>query len=125
MLFFSQRDFCLKGVNCIGVPKTIDNDVAHTETTFGYNTAVSVAMDDLDRLHTTATSHHRVLTLFLALQVPLLLHHIWLTKHGQMSLAFHLFGHKADSVERAGFLYILLKLFRPIGEFVKIRHFKC
>lgn len=59
----SSRDFCLKGVNCIGVPKTIDNDVAHTETTFGYNTAVSVAMDALDRLHTTATSHHRVLTL--------------------------------------------------------------
>ena len=59
----SSRDFCLKGVNCIGVPKTIDNDVAHTETTFGYNTAVSVAMEALDRLHTTASSHHRVLTL--------------------------------------------------------------
>lgn len=59
----SSRDFCLKGVNCIGVPKTIDNDVAHTETTFGYNTAVSVAMEALDRLHTTASAHHRVLTL--------------------------------------------------------------
>ena len=59
----SSRDFCLKGINCIGVPKTIDNDVAHTETTFGYNTAVNVAMEALDRLHTTATSHHRVLTL--------------------------------------------------------------
>lgn len=59
----SSRDFCLKGVNCIGVPKTIDNDVANTETTFGYNTAVSVAVDALDRLHTTATAHHRVLTL--------------------------------------------------------------
>ena len=59
----SSRDFCLKGVNCIGVPKTIDNDVAHTETTFGYNTAVSVAMEAIDRLHSTAETHHRVMVL--------------------------------------------------------------
>ena len=59
----SSRDFSLKGVNFIGVPKTIDNDVAHTDMTFGYNTAVSVATDAIDRLHTTAESHHRVLIL--------------------------------------------------------------
>ena len=59
----SSRDFSLKGVNCIGVPKTIDNDVAHTEMTFGYNTAVSVATEALDRLHTTAESHHRIMVL--------------------------------------------------------------
>ena len=59
----SSRDFSLKGVNCIGVPKTIDNDVAHTDTTFGYNTAVSVAAEALDRLHTTAESHHRLMIL--------------------------------------------------------------
>lgn len=59
----SSRDFSLKGVNFIGVPKTIDNDVAHTDTTFGYNTAVSVATDAIDRLHTTAESHHRVMVL--------------------------------------------------------------
>ena len=59
----SSRDFSLKGVNCIGVPKTIDNDVAHTDMTFGYNTAVSVAVDALDRLHTTAEAHHRVMIL--------------------------------------------------------------
>lgn len=59
----SSRDFSLKGVNFIGVPKTIDNDVAHTDMTFGYNTAVSVATEALDRLHTTAESHHRVLIL--------------------------------------------------------------
>ena len=59
----SSRDFSLKGVNFIGVPKTIDNDVAHTDVTFGYNTAVSVATEALDRLHTTAESHHRVLIL--------------------------------------------------------------
>ena len=53
----------LKGVNFIGVPKTIDNDVAHTDMTFGYNTAVSVATEALDRLHTTAASHHRVMIL--------------------------------------------------------------
>ena len=48
----SARDFATKGVNIVGVPKTIDNDVACTEITFGYNTAVSVAMEALDRLHT-------------------------------------------------------------------------
>lgn len=59
----SSRDLCSKGIKCIGIPKTIDNDVEHTEVTFGFNTAVSVAMEALDRLHTTAYSHHRVLTL--------------------------------------------------------------
>ena len=59
----SSRDFSLKGVNCIGVPKTIDNDVAHTDMTFGYNTAVSVAAEALDRLHTTAEAHHRIMIL--------------------------------------------------------------
>ena len=59
----SARDFSLKGVNVIGVPKTIDNDVACTEITFGYNTAVSVASDALDRLHTTGETHHRIMVL--------------------------------------------------------------
>ncbi len=59
----SARDFTLKGVNVIGVPKTIDNDVACTEITFGYNTAVSVASDALDRLHTTGETHHRIMVL--------------------------------------------------------------
>ena len=59
----SGRDFSLRGVNVIGVPKTIDNDVAHTEITFGYNTAVSIATEAIDRLHTTAASHHRIMVL--------------------------------------------------------------
>ena len=59
----SARDFSTKGVNIIGVPKTIDNDVACTEITFGYNTAVSVAMEALDRLHTTGETHHRIMVL--------------------------------------------------------------
>ena len=59
----SARDFSVKGVNVIGVPKTIDNDVACTEITFGYNTAVSVASDALDRLHTTGETHHRIMVL--------------------------------------------------------------
>ena len=59
----SARDFSLKGINVIGVPKTIDNDVACTEITFGYNTAVSVAMEALDRLHTTGATHHRIMVL--------------------------------------------------------------
>ncbi len=59
----SARDFSTKGVNVIGVPKTIDNDVACTEVTFGYNTAVSVAMEALDRLHTTGETHNRIMVL--------------------------------------------------------------
>ena len=59
----SARDFSLRGINVIGVPKTIDNDVACTDITFGYNTAVSVAAEALDRLHTTAETHHRIMVL--------------------------------------------------------------
>ena len=59
----SARDFFKKGLNVIGVPKTIDNDVACTEITFGYNTAVSVATEALDRLHTTGETHHRIMVL--------------------------------------------------------------
>ena len=59
----SARDFSTKGVNIIGVPKTIDNDVACTEITFGYNTAVSAAMEALDRLRTTGETHHRIMVL--------------------------------------------------------------
>ena len=59
----SARDLSLKGINVIGVPKTIDNDVACTEITFGYNTAVSVATEALDRLHTTGETHHRIMVL--------------------------------------------------------------
>jgi ATP-dependent phosphofructokinase / diphosphate-dependent phosphofructokinase len=51
---------CL-GVNIIGVPKTIDNDLEATERTFGFDTAVSIATESLDRLHTTAAAHHRVM----------------------------------------------------------------
>ena len=50
-----------KGCPIIGVPKTIDNDVGGTEVTFGYDTAVNIAMEAIDRLHTTAESHHRVM----------------------------------------------------------------
>ncbi len=49
------------GVNVVGVPKTIDNDLNATDYTFGFDTAVNVAMEAMDRLHTTAESHHRVM----------------------------------------------------------------
>ncbi|HEY3688475.1 MAG TPA: 6-phosphofructokinase [Streptosporangiaceae bacterium] len=49
------------GVNVVGVPKTIDNDLGATDYTFGFDTAVNIAMEAIDRLHTTAESHHRVL----------------------------------------------------------------
>ena len=45
----------------VGVPKTIDNDLGATDYTFGFDTAVNIAMEAIDRLHTTADSHHRVL----------------------------------------------------------------
>lgn len=51
------------GVPVIGVPKTIDNDIGGTEVTFGFDTAVTVATEAIDRLHTTAESHHRVMAL--------------------------------------------------------------
>ncbi|MFI7243746.1 6-phosphofructokinase [Streptomyces qinglanensis] len=49
------------GIRCVGVPKTIDNDLSATDYTFGFNTAVTVATEAIDRLHTTAESHMRVL----------------------------------------------------------------
>lgn len=49
------------GLNIIGIPKTIDNDVWGTDVTFGFNTAVDIATDSIDRLHSTASSHKRVM----------------------------------------------------------------
>src|SRR5207247_7522064 len=50
-----------RGVAVVGVPKTIDNDLGATDYTFGFDTAVNIAMEAIDRLHTTAESHHRAL----------------------------------------------------------------
>lgn len=50
-----------KGIPIVGVPKTIDNDLMETDVTFGYNTALETATDALDKLHSTAESHHRVM----------------------------------------------------------------
>jgi len=55
------HDLFKKGLNTIGVPKTIDNDLPGTDYTFGFDTAVNIVMEAIDRLHTTAESHHRVL----------------------------------------------------------------
>lgn len=52
-----------KGVPIVGIPKTIDNDLQETDVTFGYNTALETATDALDKLHSTAESHHRVMVL--------------------------------------------------------------
>ena len=51
------------GVPVVGVPKTIDNDISGTDYTFGFDTAVSIVTDAIDRLHTTAESHHRIMVL--------------------------------------------------------------
>jgi 6-phosphofructokinase 1 len=50
-----------RGIHVVGVPKTIDNDLNATDYTFGFDTAVNIAMEAIDRLHTTAESHHRAL----------------------------------------------------------------
>lgn len=52
-----------KGVPVIGVPKTIDNDIGETEITFGFDTALNIATEAIDRLHTTAESHHRAMVI--------------------------------------------------------------
>jgi len=57
----AAKPFTERGINCIGVPKTIDNDLWGSDITFGFATAVQVATEALDRVHTTAASHHRVM----------------------------------------------------------------
>ncbi|HYN36976.1 MAG TPA: ATP-dependent 6-phosphofructokinase, partial [Actinomycetota bacterium] len=52
-----------EGINVIGVPKTIDNDLSATDFTFGFHTAVQICTDAIDRLHSTAESHNRVIVL--------------------------------------------------------------
>jgi 6-phosphofructokinase 1 len=56
----AQRLFAM-GLHVVGVPKTIDNDLSATDYTFGFDTAVAIATEAIDRLHTTAESHHRVI----------------------------------------------------------------
>ncbi|HEY9227560.1 MAG TPA: ATP-dependent 6-phosphofructokinase [Gemmatimonadaceae bacterium] len=57
------KRLCDKGMRIVGVPKTIDNDVSGTITTFGFDTAVNTALEAIDRLHTTAESHDRVIVM--------------------------------------------------------------
>jgi 6-phosphofructokinase 1 len=55
------HEFCKRGVPVVGVPKTIDNDIVGTTNCFGFDTAVAFATDAIDRLHTTAEAHHRLM----------------------------------------------------------------
>jgi 6-phosphofructokinase 1 len=57
------HELCQKGAPVIGVPKTIDNDIGGTEVTFGFDTAVNTATEAIDKLHSTAEAHHRVMVL--------------------------------------------------------------
>ena len=69
-----------RGLGVIGVPKTIDNDLNATDYTFGFDTAVNIVMESLDRLRTTGTSHHR------ALVVEVMGRHAgWIALHGGMA----------------------------------------
>ena len=72
------------GINCIGVPKTIDNDLEATAMTFGFDSAVATVMDALDRVHTTATSHKRVMV------VEVMGRHAgWIALHGGLAGGAH------------------------------------
>src|SRR5262245_64919367 len=55
------HQFCQRGIPVVGVPKTIDNDIAGTSNCFGFDTAVDFATDAIDRLHVTAEAHHRIM----------------------------------------------------------------
>jgi len=57
----SAAEFARKGLTIMGVPKTIDNDLWGTDVTFGFDTAVTTATEAIDKIHTTASSHHRVM----------------------------------------------------------------
>lgn len=73
-------NLCKHGVRCVGVPKTIDNDLMHCELTFGFQTAVTIATEALDRIHTTAASHHRIML------VEMMGRNAgWLTLHGGLA----------------------------------------
>ncbi len=68
------------GLNVVGIPKTIDNDVYGTDVTFGFDTAVNIATDAIDRLHSTASSHRRVMV------IELMGHHAgWITLYAGMA----------------------------------------
>jgi phosphofructokinase-like protein len=73
------------GINCIGVPKTIDNDLEATAMTFGFDSAVATVTDALDRLHTTATSHKRVMVLEVMGR-----HAGWIALHGGLAGGAHI-----------------------------------
>ncbi len=73
------------GIDCIGVPKTIDNDLAATAMTFGFDSAVASVTDALDRLHTTATSHKRVMILEVMGR-----HAGWIALHGGIAGGAHI-----------------------------------
>lgn len=57
----AASELCKEGLHIVGVPKTIDNDVGGTDYTFGFDTAVGIATEAIDRLHSTAEAHHRVI----------------------------------------------------------------
>ena len=73
------------GINCIGVPKTIDNDLEATAMTFGFDSAVAAVVDAVDRLHTTATSHKRIMV------VEVMGRHAgWIALHGGLAGGAHI-----------------------------------
>ena len=80
MVHNEQHGCFLSSVKCYRVPKTIDNDVYGTDVTFGFDTAVNIATDAMNRLHSTASSHRRVMV------IELMGHHAgWITLYAGMA----------------------------------------
>jgi ATP-dependent phosphofructokinase / diphosphate-dependent phosphofructokinase len=73
------------GIRAVGVPKTIDNDLPGTDVTFGFDTAINIVMEALDRLHTTAASHERILVAEIMGR-----HAGWMTLHGGLAGGAHI-----------------------------------
>jgi ATP-dependent phosphofructokinase / diphosphate-dependent phosphofructokinase len=91
------------GLNAVGVPKTIDNDLRGTDVTFGYDTAVNIAADAIDRLHTTAQSHERCLV------VEIMGRHAgWITYAAGLAGGAHVVLLPEEKFDAAGHRYTLV-----------------
>ncbi|QCU77440.1 ATP-dependent 6-phosphofructokinase [Citricoccus sp. SGAir0253] len=93
------KRLCDDGVPLVGVPKTIDNDLRATDYTFGFDTAVSIATDAMDRLRTTGESHHRCMV------AEVMGRHVgWIALHSGMSAGAHaiLIPEQRTSMEQVG-----------------------
>ncbi len=98
------NELCKAGLPMIGVPKTIDNDLDGTDYTFGFNTAITIATEAMDRLHSTAKSHNRVIV------VEIMGRHAgWMTLHSGIAAGAHMILIPEFSLSKAEIVNIIKK----------------